>query len=139
MESRITKYEGTREGVVCKTELCTAHAVGWGAQARRGTEVHKESDTRKKPWHRANRAYHLEVSKIVDADLQAPPEATPAHGCECSPPCRSVGTLTLLLHVQVPFHGVRADGLVLQGVFLHLLHQRFHLRPGSFKAVSCLP
>lgn len=53
-------------------------------------------------------------------------------------PVLPVSALTFLLHVEVPFHGVGADGLVLEGVFLHLLHQQFHFRPGSFEAVSCL-
>lgn len=52
---------------------------------------------------------------------------------------RLVGlALTFLLDVEVPFHSVRTDGLVLEGILLHLLHQGFHLRPGAFKAISCL-
>lgn len=46
--------------------------------------------------------------------------------------------LTFLLDVEVPFHGVGTDGLVLEGILFHLLHQGFHFWPGAFKAISCL-
>jgi len=56
-----------------------------------------------------------------------------------STPTPLVGlALTFLLDVEVPFHSVRTDGLVLKGILLHLLHQGFHFRPGAFKAISCL-
>ena len=34
--------------------------------------------------------------------------------------------LTFLLDVEVPLHGVGTDGLVLEGILFHLLHQGFH-------------
>ena len=56
-----------------------------------------------------------------------------------STPTLLVGlALTFLLDIEVPFHSVRTDGLVLKGILLHLLHQGFHFRPGAFKAISCL-
>lgn len=57
-------------------------------------------------------------------------EGTPSY---CLPPA-----LTFLLNIQVTFHGVGTDGLVLKGIFLHLFHQWFHFWPGAFEAVSCL-
>lgn len=57
---------------------------------------------------------------------------------KCTPSHRSPPVLTFLLNVQVPFHGVGTDGLVLKGILLHLFHQRFHFWPGAFKAISCL-
>lgn len=110
-------------------------------------EVQKERDARKK-----GTTYHRAWGEIL---AQREQNTSPGGGKDCGHrstgtyrsnacprrrvhPILTVSALTFLLHVEVPFHGVGADGLVLEGVFLHLLHQRFHFRSGSFEAVSCL-
>ena len=40
-----------------------------------------------------------------------------------TPSCWLSQALTFLLNVEVPFHGVGTDGLVLKGILFHLFHQ----------------